>query len=370
MPQSIAIVSVNKRKSSETFIHNHVRHLPAEIHYLTGDYLPVRHCLGLDGEDTPFVRGDKAGGREGETEKLRRAQAIASYLREQRIKAVLAEYGLSGVEMSAICRELKIPLVVHFHGFDAYRRDILDGYGRRYSELFATAHGVVSVSRHMCRQLESLGADPGKVHWNPCGYDADLFQYRDAGSQPPVFLAAGRFTEKKAPYLTILAFERVHQVCPDARLWMAGDGELHATCQVLVNALGLTGAVRFLGEIPHREVAARMAEARAFVQHSITPPSEDHEGTPVAVIEACAAGLPVVATRHGGIPDVVLEGQSGILVEEGDLAGMAEAMMRLVRDAALATAMGRAGHERVRQELSLKAHIDRLWSVIATGLAR
>jgi glycosyltransferase involved in cell wall biosynthesis len=220
----------------------------------------------------------------------------------------------------------------------------------------------------MCRQLESLGADPAKVHWNPCGFDADLFEYRDAGRQPPVFLAAGRFTEKKAPYLTILAFERVYRVCPEARLSMAGEGELYSTCQVLVNALGLGHAVRFLREIPHREVALRMAEARAFVQHSITPPSGDREGTPVAVTEACAAGLPVVATRHGGIPDVVLEGETGILVDEGDLAGMAEAMIRLVRDARGAPAMGRAGPERVRQEFSLQAHIDRLWSVISASL--
>ena len=368
MLPAIAVVSVNKRKASETFIHNHVRHLPADVHYLTGDYLPVRHCRGLDGEDTPFVPGAEVPREDWERERAGRAEAIGRYLRQHQIEAVLTEYGLSGVEMAPICRDLKIPLVVHFHGFDAYRQDILRDYGGRYAELFATADAVVGVSRHMCRQLESLGAPPRKLHWNPCGFDPDLFEYHDAGRQPPLFLAAGRFTEKKAPYLTILAFERVHRVCPDARLSMAGDGDLHPTCEVLVSALGLGQAVRFLGEIPHREVAARMAEARAFVQHSITPPSGDREGTPVAVTEASAAGLPVVATRHGGIPDVVLEGESGILVDECDLAGMAEAMIELVRDAGVATAMGRAGHERVRQDFSLKAHIERLWSVISVCL--
>ena len=369
LARRIAIVSVNKRKASETFIHNHVRHLPADVHYLTGDYLPLRHCRGLDGDDTPFVAGGEALGSDSEREKIRRAEAVARYLREHRIEAVLAEYGLSGVEMSAICQELQIPLVVHFHGFDAYRDDILHGYGRRYPDLFRASHALVGVSRHMCQQLERLGADPEKVHWNPCGFDADMFEYHDAGRQPPLFLAAGRFTEKKAPYLTVLAFERVHRAFPEARLSMAGDGELHSTCQVLVKALGLDQAVRFLREIPHQDVALRMAEARAFVQHSITPPSGDREGTPVAVTEACASGLPVVATRHGGIPDVVVDGESGILVDEGDIAGMADAMLlfRFAREVGEATAMGRAGHARVQQEFSLRAHIDRLWRVIAAS---
>lgn len=364
----IAIVSANKRKASETFIHNHVRHLPADIHYLTGDYLPVRFCRGLEGEDCAFVRGEEAG--RDERIRARRTEAIARYLKTHRIEAVLAEYGLSGVEMSGICRDVGVPLIVHFHGFDAYRDDILQGYGRHYPELFATASAVIGVSRHMCAQLESLGADPEKVRWNPCGFDEALFAYGDAGANPPVFLAAGRFTEKKAPFLTILAFERVVRVHKDARLSIAGDGELKPTCQILVKALGLERAVCFLGEIPHREVALQMAEARAFVQHSITTPSGDREGTPVAVTEASGAGLPVVATRHGGIPDVVLDGESGLLVDEGDVAGMAEAMMRFVRDTAVATSMGQVGHERVRKEFSLRAHVERLWSVIRDSFER
>jgi glycosyltransferase involved in cell wall biosynthesis len=299
-----------------------------------------------------------------ERNKDRRAEAITRYLKEQRIQAVLAEYGLSGVEMMPICRDARIPLVVHFHGFDAYRSDILRGYGRHYPELFRTASAIVGVSKHMCAHLERLGADRSKLHWNPCGFDESLFTCGDAGRNPPVFLAAGRFTEKKAPHLTIRAFERVVRVRPEARLAMAGDGDLRPECESLVRALGLEGRVGFLGEIPHPDVAVQMAGARAFVQHSMTTPSGDREGTPVAVTEASGAGLPVVATRHGGIPDVVLEGVTGILVDEGDIAGMAEAMLRFARDPAAATAMGRAGHERVRKEFTLRGHVERLWDVL------
>jgi glycosyltransferase involved in cell wall biosynthesis len=362
----IAVVSPNKRKASETFIHNHVRHLPADVRYLTGDYLPARYCHGLEGEDTAFVRGEES--RLDERNKGRRAEAIARYLKEERIDAVLAEYGLSGVEMTPICREAKVPLIVHFHGFDAYRSDILRGYGRRYPELFRMASAVIGVSKHMCAHLEKLGADPGKLYWNPCGFDEALFARADAGANAPVFLAAGRFTEKKAPHLTIRAFERVFRVHPDARLSMVGDGELRPDCENLVKVLGLEAVVRFLGEIPHREVAIQMAGARTFVQHSVTTPSGDREGTPVAVTEASGAGLPVVATRHGGIPDVVVDGDTGILVDEGDVVGMAEAMRRFAVDAGAASTMGRAGHERVRKEFTLRGHLERLWGAIRASL--
>jgi hypothetical protein len=94
--------------------------------------------------------------------------------------------------------------------------------------------------------------------------------------------------------------------------------------------------VEFTGRLPHAEVAAALRGARALVQHSMATPEVKCEGTPVSVMEAGASGLPVVATRNGGIPDVVLDGRTGFLVEEGDVAAMAGRMIELARDPVLA----------------------------------
>jgi glycosyltransferase involved in cell wall biosynthesis len=113
-----------------------------------------------------------------------------------------------------------------------------------------------------------------------------------------------------------------------------------------------------------------MKQARAFVQHSVTASHGDSEGTPVAILEAGAIGLPVVSTRHGGIKDVVVEGQTGFLVEEGDVQGMAERMLCLARDASLAERLGCNARNRICAEFSMENSIDNLSRIMKNAVER
>ena len=109
-----------------------------------------------------------------------------------------------------------------------------------------------------------------------------------------------------------------------------------------------------------------MRQVRGFVQHSIVAPDGDGEGNPVAVMEAQLSGLPVVATRHAGIPEVVRDGETGLLLSEGDVDGMAAAMRRLVLEPALAARLGAAGQQRVSAQFTVQHH----WAAIADLLER
>jgi len=177
-------------------------------------------------------------------------------------------------------------------------------------------------------------------------------------------LAVGRFVDKKAPQLTLLAFRRVLDRVPEARLTMMGDGPLWECCLRLCHAMGIADAVRLPGAVPHDQVAEAMGQVRAFVQHSVRTFQNEAEGTPVAVLEAGAMGLPVVATRHAGISDVVIDGETGALVDEGDVAGMADAMVRLAEDPELARRWGRAARNRIVSEFSMERSIGHLWKVL------
>ena len=146
--------------------------------------------------------------------------------------------------------------------------------------------------------------------------------------------------EKKAPHLVLATFARVLRECPDARLHFIGDGALLGVCRDLAAALGIDHAVTFLGAQPHDIVEREMRQARALVQHSVIASNGDSEGTPVAILEAGAMGLPVVATRHAGIPDVVADGVTGFLVEERDVCGMATHMLALARNPASRASAG------------------------------
>jgi len=281
---------------------------------------------------------------------------------------VLAEYGYTGVAMAPVTRRAGIPLVVHFHGWDAYHEGVLAQHRDAYAQLFRQAAAVVAVSSDMVDQLASLGADPDRLHLNPCGVDPDAFSPDGPRSDRPIFLAVGRFVEKKAPHLTILAFKQVADALPDARLLMVGDGPLLGACRILVQALDLEGRVIFRGSLPHAKVAEAMRAATCFVQHSVRTPEGDSEGNPVAVLEAAASGLPVVATRHAGIAESVVDGETGFLVAEGDVDGMAEGMRRLASDPELARRMGEAGRARVQAQYSLDGSIRGLAGILAQAV--
>jgi glycosyltransferase involved in cell wall biosynthesis len=284
------------------------------------------------------------------------------------VEAVIAEYGPNGVAVMDVCKEAGVPLIVHFHGYDAYVRPVLEKEGKRYPELFQNSSAIIAVSRDMENQLLRLGVPREKLQYNPYGVDISLFQKVDPAHAPPLFVAVGRFVDKKAPYLTLLAFKKVVESVPEARLILIGDGPLWEACKQLAQALGIFEMVQFPGVLPHVEVAATMQKARAFVQHSIVPSHGDSEGTPVAVIEAGATGLPVVATRHAGIPDVVIDGETGLLVDEGDVNGMAECMIRMAKNPDLAAKLGRAARKRICDEFSMEKSISNLWSIVESSI--
>jgi colanic acid/amylovoran biosynthesis glycosyltransferase len=297
-----------------------------------------------------------------------RTAAYLKVFRKHNVVAVLAEYGGCGVWCAEACRQAGVPLVVHFHGYDASDREILAMFEGTYAGMFAQAAAVIAVSHAMEGQLVSLGAPPDKIRYNPCGVDTRQFGGADPARAEPVFIAVGRFKEKKGPHLTIAAFARVFRVYPQARLRMIGAGELLDKCRELTQELGIAEAVTFLEETVHSVVEQEMSRARCFVQHSVVAPSGDSEGTPVAVLEAGAAGLPVVATRHAGIPDVVVEGQTGFLVAEHDVEGMAERMLCLARDPALAGRMGEQARAHIAGHFSMDQSLSRLWGVINSGI--
>lgn len=373
IPQTICIASPSKGLYSETFIDAHIRNLPADVKTIygrsgtfsdtTGSLRPANRNRQkvLESVQRRFKRMTWNGFQESRVE---------NFLVKNHVDAVLGEYGPTSVDLCEICSQAKIPLVAHFHGFDAYRNDILEQYKNGYDRLFRNADAIVTVSKHMKEQLIQIGSDPQKTYCNPYGVNTALFSAGSPGNMPPIFLSVGRFVEKKAPHLTILAFGNVCTLLPDARLVMVGDGPLLGACQQLVKSLRLTRRIDFLGAQSQRFVAKLMREARCFVQHSVVGSDGDCEGTPVAILEAGATGLPVISTYHTGIPEVVEDGVTGFLVPEGDIEGMTQKMTMVGKDADLAATLGLNARFRVVKKYSLEKSIDRLWQIILAAIEK
>jgi glycosyltransferase involved in cell wall biosynthesis len=225
----------------------------------------------------------------------------------------------------------------------------------------------------MKEQLIYLGADAHKVFYQPDFVDLSLYQHVDVSNNPPVCLAIGRFAETKSPHLTILAFHKVLAQIPEARLVMVGKdggGELFEACHILVRALRIAHAVDFKGILPPAQIYDLMKTSRVFVQHSLTTPlHEDKEGTPVAVMEASAAGLPVVATTHAGIKDVIIPKETGILVDEFDIEAMAEAIIELLQNDTKVKQMGQAGSAYIHQHPQIAHYTNHLEKILKSAIS-
>ncbi|HMU13472.1 MAG: glycosyltransferase [Bacteroidetes bacterium] len=358
----IALISPNRNAWSETFIANHIAHLPGVALVLMDGHLPKRD---IDGEPLlapTLVKRVVARVRRADPQDMLRA-TIARRLKKHRIDVVLAEYGPTGTAMVDVCERAGIPLVTHFHGIDAFHTRILKD-NADYAQLCRAASAVVVVSREMERQLSGLGCPREKLHYNCYGIEVDRFTPADVARSSKTFLAVGRFVDKKAPHLTLTAFAQAQARDPELRLVMAGDGPLWESTRSLAGALGVADAVEFPGVITQDQVAERMRTARAFVQHSVITRDNDHEGTPLSILEAMASGLPVVSTRHAGIPDVVEHEVHGLLCTEGDTRDMAEHMLRLGSEPLLAGRLGAAGRERVVREHQLGDSLRRLHAIL------
>jgi glycosyltransferase involved in cell wall biosynthesis len=256
------------------------------------------------------------------------ASIVAQFLKRQHVDVLLAEYGTTAASITPACRLAEIPLVAHFHGFDASRRSVIAEYRSSYLKMFAYAASVVVVSNDMRGRLIGLGCSPAKLVVSPCGPGSAFLSVEPAVDSNLV-VAVGRLVEKKGPDLLIRAFHKVLATHPDLRLMIVGDGPMRSKCEDLVNSLRLQGSIQLVGSATSDEIRGYLGQSFLFAQHSVVASDGDSEGTPVAIMEASAAGLPVVATRHAGIPDVILNGETGLLVEEHDVEGMAAAIVAL-----------------------------------------
>jgi colanic acid/amylovoran biosynthesis glycosyltransferase len=374
--QPTVCVIVNKDAGklgpSETFLKAHINRLGVETLPLIGN--PGYRRRG-DGEG-PYLLSQSLVGRGWrwakrqtpfQTPHSQDTAALARFLEAQRVDAVLAEYGPTAASVADACESAGVPLIAHFHGWDAYVLPRDETILRSYRRMFEVATAIVGSSHHMVRQLVSLGAPERKVVWNVYGVEVP-----DESAAPgvvgPRFVAVGRLTPKKAPFVTLLALARVREEVPDATLDLIGAGPLHDACVQMIRALDLDESVRLYGAADHEEVFGLLRTGRCFVQHSVQAPDGDSEGTPVAILEAMAMGLPVVSTRHAGIVDVVEEGGTGTLVDEYDLEGMAEGMLRYARDPELAAAHGRAGRDAACDRWPMEKTLARLRNVIVRAV--
>ena len=361
----IAILSPKPFDQAESFIRNHIEHLPFDSIVIHGDNFPYKEeSIGpseLDLKQYAVIRFIRR--IFGLKTKSAREIWLERILTKKKIDLVFAEYLVTAAEALPVCKKLKVPIITIALGYEISQYDVVELYKEKYKALFNYVSSIVVVAEHMATKLIELGCPKELIVFSPIGPVNKFFDLRP-NYENKTILAIGRFVGKKAPHLTIEAFNLVRKDIPDARLVMAGDGPLFEECKQLVKSLGIQNDVKFLGRISVDQQMQLFEDAYMFVQHSRISDEGDSEGTPVVILEASAAGLPVVSTIHAGIPKVVMDGKTGYLAKENDVESMALKMIDLLNNKDLASAFGSSGRDFVRSNFSFDIHIKKLAELI------
>jgi len=294
---------------------------------------------------------------------------LAKYLTENKIDVVFAEYGMVGASITEACQMAGVPLVIHYHGADVHHTETIKRYINLYRKAFAYASALIAVSGDMVNALVDMGAPREKITNASCGIDPGAFPALDISKTGRTFLSVGRFVEKKSPVSVVQAFKLVHDEFPDARLKMVGVGPLFDETKALVSQLGLDDSITLLGAQNQQQIKALLKESRCFVQHSVTAKDGDKEGTPVTILEAGSSGLAIVSTQHTGIKEAVVNGETGYLVPEYDIEGMAHYMKMIAADVNLAVELGAKEATYICENYDIQSRIKTITKLLEQAIA-
>jgi colanic acid/amylovoran biosynthesis glycosyltransferase len=271
-----------------------------------------------------------------------------------------AHFGIEGVSALGLARQLGIPLVTTFHGFDAtlktqimlgspawFRYPLLRRKLAREGDLFLCASAFIR------QRLLETGFPEPRTHTHYIGVDCQSIRPREAAEEKPLILHVARLVEVKGTRYLLRAFATVARRHDQVRLLIIGDGPLRKRLQALAASLGVRDRVEFLGALPHVEVLSWMRKAALLVLPGIRTATGREEGLGMVLLEAAATGLPVIGSRVGGIPECILDGRTGFLVPERDASALAERMSELLENAGKRQQMGVAGRALVEGRFNI-----------------
>jgi len=292
-------------------------------------------------------------------------QGMMKIFRRRRADLMHIYFGHTGVHLLPFIKGWGKPCVVSFHGADVMPREHQPEYDGQLRELLRVTPLVLARSLSLAERLKELGCPPEKIRLNRTGIPLGDFPLRERrtpeGGQWH-FVQACRLIPKKGIATALRAFAGFHREYPRARFTLAGEGPMKREIEELARGLGVAGAVELRGFLAQADLLRLYGEAHFFVHPSEITADQNQEGVPNSMLEAMATGLPVLATLHGGIPEAVESGQTGLLVPERDDTALLRAMLDLAAHPERAFEMGRAASESVRLEFEQGQQVEKLES--------
>src|SRR5437667_2373802 len=361
------IFSIRKAKDEppqdwDTRIVERVHYLPEEKELLE----VVRRDVKKRKLDPDIVAAVDEWGRRTDFLRLYQAVYVGLRLRKMGIDHVHAHFaGMAARTAFWIKNFFQISF-----SFTAHANDIFSPrqFEIGLDKLVDTARAIVTETDYAARFLRgrfSRRAD--RVHRIYNGLDLAEFGRADFSSSPPVIIAVGRLILKKGFGDLIRACALLAERGKSFRCEIIGEGPLGNELRRQIDELCLQNNVVVTGAKPQTHLRRRLAAANVFVLPSMIDPDGGMDNLPTVIMEAMATGLPVVSTNIGGIPEMVIENETGFLVQPGDAVAMADAISKIVGDASVARRLGQSGYERARTLFAIDKNVRELRGLICSG---
>ncbi len=295
-----------------------------------------------------------------------RDEYLEAFVEREKVKLVHAHFGPGGAEIMFLAARLRLPLVVTFHGWDvklgAEAMAWMSLYERLYRyrlpRLLKQLAQAVCVSNSYRDRVIKLGADQDKVSTNYLGVDTDFFDGRRGTFDPASILYVGRLIKRKGVDCLLASLRILRERNIHAELTIVGEGSELPHLERLVREDALS--VRFLGKRPLTEVRDLMRHTAVLCAPSTTAGGEVPEALGLVFIEAQAMGVPVVGTRNGGIPETMLDGETGLLVAEDSPLELADALTTLLNDVPRNQSFGKCARAFVCDRFSIERAYENL----------
>jgi colanic acid/amylovoran biosynthesis glycosyltransferase len=282
----------------------------------------------------------------------RRRGQVVDFLRRHRVEVVLIEYLDFAERWVDTLSPIGIPVWVRGHGVDLSARLRDPGRREAYAELGRLVDGVIVPSRTAAATIERCGVPAAKVHVVHYGVEMPSPLQGTVNDRGLRCVMGGRLVPKKAPLLTLEAWRRAADSGTRLTLDVVGDGVLMADVRDQIDRHGLHDRVRLHSTLSHAATLDLIGRADVLLHHAVTAEDGDEEGMPLVILEAMAAGVAVVSTRHAGIPEVITDRVNGRLVDPGDVAAMATALMELAASTVTRRAMGNAARRTIGSDFT------------------
>jgi glycosyltransferase involved in cell wall biosynthesis len=280
-------------------------------------------------------------------------------VREESPDIIHGHFGLDSYRLIRLRNKTGLPLVVNFYGHDVIRLPREFGWKQRYERLNHNMEWAVAVSEDMRRNLVKLGFNEERISVIKLAVDMDNIEFKHRKSAGPRLMMVGRCVEKKGFIYAFRALNEIRQEIPDVTLDLYGNGELLTDLKKYVNDNELTQCVTFHGFTDNEDIFKALYNHDVLLVPSVQAKDGDREGLPQTTVEGMATGIPVIASDHAGLPELVIDEMTGLQVPTRNSDALKRAVIKLYENPELAEKISEGGRRMVEREHDLSKQVKK-----------